>query len=840
MTNLLKQVNLVRPRRTSPWLEKLGIFYFLAFFIFTPLLPKIQVAAGVYVEPLAPFLGLGMVLIILSFWRSGRWVKFWEKAKNLLLPNRLSFLYLLLIAFLLGSFVYGFFLTGNFSSGDLLHLFKFTLYFLPFPLAIYAGRVLGSRKIHPILVLTVIVGLITAVVSFVRIYEFIRSQGPVDFWVYSFTSRSTGFLGQFLDFSNGVIESTGKAAHATYGLYASVVLAVCLGLASRVKTFTSHWFAYIASAMIIFFGAILYAISRGALLTALLVIAFWFGWLLLSKRWLPVLISSIILVLTTFVLIKENPAVINKVSSTVEIDESGTTFDASTSGRFKRWENIIVAFREHPAFVVFGVGYNSENLQEFTGVTMTHSFFLDMFARGGVVALFLALAVWFYLFKLVLGFVFSKDGRVQAFGFPLLGFALGWFADNLISGEQFFSDAPMIAFWGVLGFVSALATSYQLQATSRKVLIALTSSAPGGAPKVVYDLLARSHKSGVRREFEFVVAAPAGGEFIKAFRQLGIKVYRVPLDRIGVKGFTQLLKIARKEGIDLINSHGKGAGLYARLVGSVLGVPVVQTFHGLHYDYSNRIARFLYLTMEKMLAHLTKLVINVSAGQQREGLDMKLFPKSKSRVVVNGIDTQAVDKIKVDRVLFRRKLGLEPEDFVVTMAARFDPVKGHERFIRLIPDLVNSTQTLKVCFVGSGPRERAMKKLAKDIGVSDAVIFLGERNDVPKILNAVDAFVLPSYHEGMPLAVLEAMACRLPVVGSDVVGIRDLVKDGENGYLVDFNGKVEVIKAFRKLARSPALRLRMGELGRRFVEQDFGIDKFVDATLKVYRQALGG
>jgi len=136
MTNLLKKINL----------EKLGIFSFLLFFLFTPLLPKIQIAAGVYVEPLAPFLGLGLVLILFSFWRSGKRGKLWEKAKNLLLPNRLSFLYFLLIAFLLGSFVYGYFLTGIFSGDDLLHLVKYTLYFLPFPLAIYVGRILGFKN----------------------------------------------------------------------------------------------------------------------------------------------------------------------------------------------------------------------------------------------------------------------------------------------------------------------------------------------------------------------------------------------------------------------------------------------------------------------------------------------------------------------------------------------------------------------------------------------------------------------------------------------------------------------------------------------------------------------
>ena len=298
------------------------------------------------------------------------------------------------------------------------------------------------------------------------------------------------------------------------------------------------------------------------------------------------------------------------------------------------------------------------------------------------------------------------------------------------------------------------------------------------------------------------------------------------------------MKIARREKVDLINSHGKGAGLYARKVGFILNVPVVQTFHGLHYSRKNPLARFLYLWLERFLFLFTRLVINVSAGQQREGLAMKIFPKSNSRVVVNGVDTTVVDRVKIDKTAFRRRLGLGPNDFVSTMIARFDPVKGHERLVKLLPDILKNIPNLKIVFAGDGERRSGTERLAKNLGVFSAVRFLGQRSDVFKIFKVSDAAILPSYHEGMPLTVLEAMACHLPVVGSDVVGIRDLVQDGENGYLVDFDNKIEVIKTFRKLVQSPQLRRRMGERGRRLVEEKFSMEKFVKNTLAVYKEAL--
>jgi glycosyltransferase involved in cell wall biosynthesis len=269
-----------------------------------------------------------------------------------------------------------------------------------------------------------------------------------------------------------------------------------------------------------------------------------------------------------------------------------------------------------------------------------------------------------------------------------------------------------------------------------------------------------------------------------------------------------------------------------------MGVPVVQTFHGLHYGYRNRLVQFLYISLEKLLANFTKLFINVSAGQQREGLELKIFPRSKSRLVVNGIDTRAVDGVKTDKTAFRRKLGLGPNDFVATMAARFDPVKGHERLIEILPDLLKNIPNLKIVFAGGGEERSRIQKLVREKGVYNAVRLLGERSDVLKIFKASDAAILPSYHEGMPLTVLESMACRLPVVGSDVVGIKDLVKDGENGYLVDFDNREEVAKALRQLGKSKELRQRMGERGRQFVEEKFPMEKFVKNTLAVYQESL--
>lgn len=836
MTSLFKKINF----------KKWGILSFLIFFIFTPILVKAQFLEGVYIEPFMPLLVLGFVLIIFSFFKKVGRLALSSELRDFLIPNRIVAFYYLLMASLFISYFYGWALTGNPSPNDFLHLIKFTLYFLPFPMAIYTGRVLGTNLIRRIFQFMILAGVITALASLFRIWEFTQSGASIDFWVYDIRNRSVGFLSQFLDLQSLDIGFTGKAAHATYGLYVSVVLAVCLALITTVKKFSARWFEYFAASSIIFYAGILYTLSRGAIVSGFAVFGAWFVWLL-KEKWIKTFgFFAATLVVVSLVLVQLNPQVYSKFFSTISIQDDATkpdststsiTVDASTMGRLERWGKIFEFFGKNPQFAVFGVGYNQENLEKFTGVSLTHSLFLDLWVRGGLLALGLVTAIWVLLFKKIFDFIRSPRKEIQVFGYVLGGFLAAWFLDNFISGEQFFSDAPMIAFWGVLGLVESLRQigkkSFDSAQGRTKVLIALTSADPGGAPQVVYDLLSRARL----KDFEFVIAAPQG-VFLQKFRKLGYKVFPIRLDRISLTSFRKFLKVASRERVDLINSHGKGAGLYARKVGFILGVPVVQTFHGLHYDYRNRFVRFIYISLEKLLTRFTARFINVSAGQQREGLALGIFPKSKSKVVVNGIDVSEIDKVKLSESDFRAKLGLRPSDFVVTMAARFDPVKGHERLVGMLPDLLKNIPNLKIVFAGDGELRRPVERLAKKLEVSSAIRFLGQRSDVFKIFKVSDAAVLPSYHEGMPLTVLEAMACRLPVVGSDVVGIRDLVKDGGNGYLVDFNDEAEVAKVLRQLGRSAVLRRRMGERGRQFVEQNFGMGKFVDSTLNVYRQAL--
>ena len=160
-----------------------------------------------------------------------------------------------------------------------------------------------------------------------------------------------------------------------------------------------------------------------------------------------------------------------------------------------------------------------------------------------------------------------------------------------------------------------------------RVLQLLVTTSPGGGPKQVYDLVRYLPKE----EFEIVIAAPRDGVFFGRFQELGVRMMELPIRRLGVRHFLSTVRLIRSLGIQIVHTHGKGPGLYGRLAAWWTGVPVVHTFHGIHYRDYPRLGQALYLAMERVLSQLTHTIINVSASQEAEGLSLRLSRSRQSR-----------------------------------------------------------------------------------------------------------------------------------------------------------------------------------------------------------------
>lgn len=374
--------------------------------------------------------------------------------------------------------------------------------------------------------------------------------------------------------------------------------------------------------------------------------------------------------------------------------------------------------------------------------------------------------------------------------------------------------------------------SAQAEPRPVKILHLLVTTALGGGPKHVFDLIRRLP----RAEFDVLVGAPADGPYFEHLKGLGVEVAVLSLNRLSLRTLASLVRLVRQRRIHVIHSHGKGAGLYGRLTAWWTGLPAVHTFHGIHYERYSRPGRVLYLALERCLSRLTHTVINVSSAQEAEGLRLGLFTPTQSVVIVNGVDVADIDGIVARAPIKRFDLGLAPDDLVLGCVARLDPVKGLEVLLEAVRILVPQYPRLKLVLVGDGSEASKLHRLARVMGLRGRVLFTGVVKDAPRMFPAWNVYASASRKEGLPLALLEAMACGLPVVATRVSGHVDVVAARETGLLVNRDDPADLAANIARLLDDPALRQAMGRAGRARVVENFSVDCAVREIGALYRR----
>ena len=366
-----------------------------------------------------------------------------------------------------------------------------------------------------------------------------------------------------------------------------------------------------------------------------------------------------------------------------------------------------------------------------------------------------------------------------------------------------------------------------------RVLQLLTTTSLGGGPRQVWDLV----RHLPRDEFEVTVGGPRDGPFFGRFRDLGCRVAVVRADRLGLRPLRETLALVRAHGVQVIHSHGKGAGLYGRLAARRTGAAAVHTFHGIHYESYPRAGRWLYLALERRLGRWTHTVVSVSASQEAEGRALGLFRPGQSATVLNGVDVEAQDRALAGAPLRRDALGLAADALVVGCVARFDPVKNLAALVAALERLAPREARLALLLIGDGAERARLQARVARARLGARVVFAGWLEDSARACPAMDLYAAPSLKEGLPLALLEAMAAGLAVVATDVPGHRDVVRDGETGLLVPAGDDAALAEALGALLADPARRRRLGRAGRARVLREFGVAPMVAKTAEIYRAA---
>jgi glycosyltransferase involved in cell wall biosynthesis len=352
------------------------------------------------------------------------------------------------------------------------------------------------------------------------------------------------------------------------------------------------------------------------------------------------------------------------------------------------------------------------------------------------------------------------------------------------------------------------------------------SLSPGGTERLVIEIV-RALKG---RFASSVCCLDEPGSWAAELEAIGVPVValsRAPGFHPGLSA--RLARVMRQRGVDVLHCHHYTPYVYGLLAAMMVpSAKLVFTEHGRLSDHPpSRKRRLVNPLLSRWPAKLCAVSADLKRHMVAEG-----FPAGRLDVLYNGIDPGS-RPTPAQRDAARRQLGLGGQAFVIGTAGRLDPVKNLPRLLQAHAMLRSRMPDARTVIVGDGPERAALEAEAAALGITDAVVFAGYRQDVRALMAAFDIYINCSLYEGVSLTVLEAMAAALPVVATRVGGNPEVVIDGETGLLVP--GRAEALAdAVASLARDPQRRRVMGDAGRWRVKRHFSIDRMVAEYASAY------
>jgi sugar transferase (PEP-CTERM/EpsH1 system associated) len=347
----------------------------------------------------------------------------------------------------------------------------------------------------------------------------------------------------------------------------------------------------------------------------------------------------------------------------------------------------------------------------------------------------------------------------------------------------------------------------------------------GGLEKIAIELSAKLN-SGVFNSC--ICCIDTFGELSDEAMKRGVEV--ILIKRKPGKDITlpfRLARLIKKKRIDLVHTHNMGPLFYGTLAGKLAGVPVIMnTRHGREKKRRN-----------SYIWNMNAAVIAISEDAKKEMLKWNRIDTKKMKVIYNGIDIGRYSN-RQNGSEVKNELNIKPSTLVVGTVARLCPEKDQFTLIGAFSKVVNKIDTAKLIFVGDGILREELNSHAEKLGISHKVMFLGFRNDIYNILPAFDVFALSSFTEGVSLTLLEAMAMERPIVATNVGGNPEVVVDGVTGFLVPPKESQKMADAIVKLLHNPELAQKMGEAGRRRVEEKFSLERMVKEYKDLYEECL--
>lgn len=355
-----------------------------------------------------------------------------------------------------------------------------------------------------------------------------------------------------------------------------------------------------------------------------------------------------------------------------------------------------------------------------------------------------------------------------------------------------------------------------------RVLLVITVLGTGGATNVVMDLANHFNNSS---DFEVLLLTgpipSSRNDLTHVAYEQGIPIQIVPslINHINplenIKAVVDLRNIIVKGDFDVVHTHSSVAGVVGRFAAFTAGVPVI--IHHVHgwgiHEKMSRWTRIIYLNLERFCAKFTNRLIVVSKTDKQKGLEYRICNEDKFTLIYNGIDLERFQQDADDRTV-RTELGLKPDSKLVGMTGRLDEQKNPLDFIKAAAMVSKGYPNVQFLFIGDGPLRPACEKLINELSLEEKFFLLGYREDVSRILPILTIAALSSLWEGLPIVFLEALGAGKPIVANDVDGAKEVVINGETGFLVTPHQPSEMAKRILHLLNNEKLCKDMGDIAK--------------------------
>ena len=363
----------------------------------------------------------------------------------------------------------------------------------------------------------------------------------------------------------------------------------------------------------------------------------------------------------------------------------------------------------------------------------------------------------------------------------------------------------------------------------KKVLVLCTTDS------MIWNFLVPHIRKLQENGYTVECACSRTGDYFSWLREkCGLVMHLIPFERnpfrkANIRAYFQLKRLIRTQGYGIIFCHEPVGGAMGRLAGSKADCRIIYMAHGFHFYKGCPKSSRLYYYVERYLARKTDCLITLN----QEDYEASLQFRAKHKIKTNGIGIDLSKFRPEDRASrLRQELNLDRDAFLVLSVGELIPRKNHESIIRAltggVPDRVH------YIVAGDGELRERLERLADESGLGSRVHFLGYRQDIQQLCNSCDVFALPSYQEGLSVALMEAMACGKPVIASRIRGNTDLIDHEKGGILVDAGDVSGYAKAIVILAEDEAVRRKYGEHNLEKV-QEFSLERVEEQLLSVFQ-----